>query len=239
MNRIVLGAAIALLCMPSCRYHNGRRVHGNGRMTTEQRNISGFTAVNADGSVDVVVSKGPYQVTVKGDDNVMQYVVTEVTGGQLSVHFKSSVSFIDFDDVTVYVSAPDINEFVCHGSGNITGQGRLSDSGKIIINVFGSGDIQLDVDGPSVVSEIHGSGDITLAGETKDVSCAIYGSGDFKASSLKAENAHVSIHGSGDAEVYASESLDAEIAASGDVHYRGEPKVTSSVHGSGEVSRMN
>jgi hypothetical protein len=238
MNKLLLAVSF-ILVLSSCRYHNGRRVRGNGRVSTEQRNITGFTAIDAEGSIDIVVSKGAYKVGVKADENMMQYVVTEVTEGRLSVRFKSNVSFIDFDDVTVYVSAPDINEFDAHGSGNINGEGRMTDSNKIKVSVFGSGDITLDLDCPSIESEIHGSGNITLSGETKDISCAIHGSGDFKASDLKAENAKISIHGSGDADVYASESLDAEISASGDVHYKGEPKITSTVHGSGEVSKMD
>jgi Putative auto-transporter adhesin, head GIN domain len=238
MNKVFFLAAACMLMMSSCRYSNGRRVRGDGRETTEQRNVTGFTGVETDGSIDIVVSKGAYKVNVKADGNLQQYVITEVVNGKLTVRFKSNMSFIDFDDITVYVSAPDVNEFESHGSGNIKGEGRMTDSNKMKVNIFGSGDIELEVDCPSIESEIHGSGNVSLSGETKNFTCAIHGSGDIKASDLKTENVKVSIHGSGNADVFASESLDAEISASGDVHYKGEPKITSSVHGSGEVSKM-
>jgi hypothetical protein len=38
--------------------------------------------------------------------------------------------------------------------------------------------------------------------------------------------------------VNASESLDVHIAGSGDVRYKGEPKITRSIAGSGNVSKL-
>jgi Putative auto-transporter adhesin, head GIN domain len=239
MNKFFLLTAALIILVSSCRYHNGRRIRGNGREMTEQRSVSGFTGVETDGSINLVVSKGSYKVSVKGDENLMQYVVTEVADNKLLVHFKSNVSFIDFNGITVYVSTPDINDFESHGSGNINGEGIITGGNKMSVKIFGSGDISLELDCPNIESEIHGSGNIALSGETKDFSCAIHGSGDLRASGLKSENAKVAIHGSGEAEVFASESLDAEISASGDIHYKGDPKITSSVHGSGEVSKMD
>jgi hypothetical protein len=54
----------------------------------------------------------------------------------------------------------------------------------------------------------------------------------FGLASLRAE---VSIAGSGDVEVSATEALSASIAGSGDVHYRGKPAVKRSIAGSGDV----
>jgi hypothetical protein len=240
MNKLFFLAAMLMLTMSSCRYANGRRIRGSGRTTTEQRgNLTGFTGVESQSSVDVVLTKGDYKVSIKGDDNITQYVTTEVENNRLIIRLRNNFSFIDMDDLTVYVSAPDINDIEVHGSGNITGDGRLTDANKMNIKVFGSGDIELEVDCPDVETEIHGSGNITLSGETKDFSGNIHASGDINAGNLKAENAKISVYGSGNADVFASETLDAEISASGDVHYKGEPKITSSVHGSGEVSKMD
>ncbi|HMC86954.1 MAG TPA: head GIN domain-containing protein [Chitinophagaceae bacterium] len=238
MNKYFFLAVTVLLFASSCRFHS-RRVSGNRRETTEQRNLTGFSAVESRSSIDVVLTKGDYKVTVKADENLEQYIITEVINGRLYIRMKDNISFFDSGDLTVYVSAPDINEIEVHGSGSITGQGRLSDSNKMKVKSFASGDIELEMDCPHIETEIHGSGSITLSGETKDVNCAIHASGDLNATNLKAETVKVSIHGSGSAEVFASESIEAEISASGDVHYKGDPKITSSVHGSGEVSKMD
>jgi hypothetical protein len=208
-------------------------------MGTEQRNLTGFTGVETHGSVDIIASQGNYNIKIEADQNLLQYVETNIENGRLIVRFKDGISLMHFNGAKVYVTAPELNAFETHGSGNISSQGKISDKNKIDIAISGSGDIQLELDCPEIKTGTHGSGNITLSGETKNLSSRTSGSGDVKAANLKAESVKVSIHGSGDTEVFASESLAADISGSGDVHYKGAPKVNTSVHGSGSVTKMN
>ena len=237
MNKFLLLAAF-VIAMTSCHYVNGKHVSGNGTISTEQRNVTGFTGVETHGSIDIIATQGNYNIKVEIDQNLLQYVETVVENGRLIVRFKNGISLSHFNGAKVYVTAPELNAFETHGSGNINGQGKIADKNKIDVGISGSGDIDLELDCPVVNTETHGSGNITLRGETKNLFCKTSGSGDVKASNLKAENVKTSIHGSGDNEVYASESLDVEISGSGDVHYRGEPKISTAVHGSGSITKM-
>ena len=69
--------------------------------------------------------------------------------------------------------------------------------------------------------------------DTLDVTVA--GSGDMVAPKLEARTAKVSILGSGDATIWATERLSATVAGSGDVTYFGKPQVSRTVAGSGSV----
>ncbi len=169
----------------------------------------------------------------------MEYIETTVENGHLVVRFRDGISLMDHHDAKVYVTAPELNVFEVHGSANITSQGTIADKNKINIVISGSGDIELTLDCPEVTTSTGGSGNITLKGETKNITCKTSGSGDLIAASLKAENVKVSVHGSGNAEVFASESLEIDISGSGDVRYKGTPKINTTVHGSGTVSKMD
>ncbi len=237
MNKLLFLTAL-VITVSSCHYVNGRHISGNGNITTEQRSVTSFTGVETHGSIDIIASQGNFNVKIETDQNLLQYIETYVENGRLIVRFKQGISLSNFRGAKAYVSAPQLNAFETHGSGDINSQGKISDPNKISIGVSGSGDINLELDCPDITTETHGSGNITLAGETKSLTCKTNGSGDLKAANLKAENVKTSIHGSGDNEVFASESLDVEISGSGDVHYRGEPKISTSVHGSGSVSKM-
>jgi hypothetical protein len=68
------------------------------------------------------------------------------------------------------------------------------------------------------------------------LSIEVEGSGEVDAGALVAQRAAVSVSGSGDVVVHATESLDASIQGSGDIAYRGNPAtVTRDVAGSGDV----
>jgi len=238
MNKYLLLLTGLIVVTCSCHYVNSRHISGNGNVSSEQRNVTGFTGVESHGDIDIIASQGSFNIKVETDQNLLQYIETIVDNGRLIVRFRQGISLMHLSTAKVYVTAPELNAFETHGSGNISSQGKISGKNKIDIDVSGSGDIELDLDCPEVKSETHGSGNITLTGETKNFSCRTTGSGDVKAASLKAENVKTSIHGSGDNEVFASESLDVEIFGSGDVHYKGEPKISTSVHGSGSVTKM-
>ena len=85
---------------------------------------------------------------------------------------------------------------------------------------------------------IAGSGDINLGGTANELDASIAGSGTVKADRLKAKSVVLNIAGSGDATVWATDTMKLSIAGSGDVKYWGDAKVTQSVAGSGSIKRL-
>ena len=106
------------------------------------------------------------------------------------------------------------------------------------VNLKGSGDVTItDMSGSALALDGFGSGDFTASGSVDKLTVSGFGSGHFKLSELEARDVSVRLHGSGDANVYASETLDAHTFGSGDVSYKGDPsQVNRSSHGSGDVS---
>ena len=86
---------------------------------------------------------------------------------------------------------------------------------------------------------ILGSGNITATGTVQNLSASIKGSGNLNLQSVQARAARVSIAGSGDATVNASDELSASIAGSGDIRYAGDPpRVEKNVAGSGSIRKI-
>jgi hypothetical protein len=226
---ILLGVAVIFnACGPT--------ITGNGNVHTEKRNTGDFSGVHTSGSIDVEITSGDsYAVSVEDDDNILPYIITEVEGGNLNVHYKNGFS-INNDHAKVYVTAPSLDKIGISGSGNITTKNVVKSSNKIEVNTSGSGDLHAELDAPSVDADIAGSGNISLSGRTKDFSATTSGSGDFKCSDLQSENTIVDITGSGNAHVFASVHLKASVTGSGDVYYRGNPSSPEThITGSGSV----
>jgi hypothetical protein len=232
-------ALLITLAFSSCRFVEGRNIKGDGSVGKNQRSLSGFNGVETRGSIDIEVSPGDYKVEVESDQNILPYIVTEVENGVLVVHYKEEFRGYDVTTAKVYVTAPSLNTYKTHGSGNITATGQIKGGDKIDITVGGSGNINVNVNSAVVEVDISGSGNVEVAGETKDLSTEINGSGDIHGYNLRAETVRTSTHGSGNTEISASAKLDAQIFGSGDVNYKGAPQVSSSIHGSGAINREN
>lgn len=205
-------------------------------MHDEKRSLSNINAIRTSGSIDVQINSGDnYSLTVQDDENLIPYVVTEVNGGELNIHYKDGYSIMN-DHAKVIVTVPTIDRIITSGSGDVTSDGAIKSNNGIEMNTSGSGDIKVTVNAPSVKVTGSGSGDIELSGMTKDFNCGISGSGDIKCSNLKSENAEIHASGSSDVHVFASVSLKVNVTGSGDVHYSGNP-ANPEIHitGSGTV----
>lgn len=215
-------------------------VTGNGNVIKENRDVPDFKGVKTSGSIDVEIQTGnQYHVTVQNDENLIPYVMTEVRDGVLNIHYKDGFSMIH-DHAKVWVTSPAIGKLVVSGSADIKSNGVISNSDQIEINTSGSGDIEAEVDAPSVKATSSGSGNITLSGRTKDFECRISGSGDANCADLKSENAKIRVSGSSNVHVFASVNLKVNVTGSGDVYYAGNPS-SPEIHitGSGTVKAVN
>ncbi|MEO6813665.1 MAG: head GIN domain-containing protein [Ginsengibacter sp.] len=226
---------ISSVCLLSCNIM-GDYVSGNGTIKDEKRDISTFHGVGTSGSIDVEINSGDhYSVTVENDENLLQYVVTDLKDGVLNIHYKNGYN-ISNDHAKVIVTAPSLDKISTSGSGDISATGVIKNTNTIEFSLSGSGDVSATVDAPAVHVSGSGSGTIKLSGKTKDFECKLSGSGDVDCGNLQSENATISVAGSSDVHVFASVHLKVNVAGSGDVYYQGNPSAPEiHIAGSGSV----
>jgi hypothetical protein len=222
----------------SCRFA-GKRIKGNEQVTTEDRQVSGFTGVSSHGSFDVYVKVGsPASVKIEAESNLLPYIETFIDNNVLQIDTKDEVWLRPRRSIKVYVTAPRFNKIHSNGSGDIIGQSQISDSSRLDLRVTGNGHINLDVDAPEVVAELTGNGGIQLKGQSKNFDCNLTGNGNLKAYDLMAEDTKVKILGNGDAEVYASVKLDVTVGGNGNVHYKGNAQPSTHITGNGSITQV-
>lgn len=192
-------------------------VSGNGKSTTENRSVSGFTSVELDGSGELQIEQtGTESLSITADENLLQYLTSDVSGGRLRLGTKSGTNING--TVNYKLTVKNLSEIGVQGSGSVNAKGLTSDSMKIAV---------------------AGSGNITTAGTADRMEVAIEGSGHFQGDNFKSKDAKVEINGSGGATLAVSERLDATINGSGSVEYIGDPQVTVNNNGSGTVSKKH
>jgi hypothetical protein len=208
------------------------------------RHLSGFHAVDVAGSFDVYISQGSTEsVKVEAPADVINRIVTEVDGGVLRIYNKhDSFNWGDLwghhKKIVVYVVAKNLNSISLTGSGDAFFKDGIT-ANALRLNISGSGDLTGRVEAKNLECSISGSGDMKLSGHAETAGVDLVGSGDFTARNLLTANCAVRVSGSGDAQVNASERIDASVSGSGDVRYTGAAKtVNSRKSGSGDISRF-
>jgi predicted small secreted protein len=210
---------------------------GSGKRITESRQVRGIDRVSLAGSGEVILAQGDGEsLTVETDDNLMQYVVTQVNGGTLTLGTQSGVS-VSPTRLRFTLTVEDLDGMAVSGSGEIDVE--RFEAGRLEIEVSGSGNVRIGaLAAQETEVQISGSGNVELAGQVTEQAVTISGSGEYQGGDLASERASVTIGGSGNATLWAAESLDARVTGSGSVNYYGDPTTNLSSSGSGKVRRL-
>lgn len=179
----------------------GRSVKGSGVTASEVRNVSGFTGVDVGGVFEVEITAGnDFEVTVEADENLLQYIRTEVDGGVLKI--SSTERIKSHEPLRVRVSSPTIESLEASGVCKVSLTGVRNNS----LNIGTSG-----------------ASKVSLAGETSLLTVDVSGASSVDGESLKAENARVEASGASKVNVFVTGRLVTDASGASKIGYSGGP----------------
>lgn len=215
---------LGILTSCSCSGLNVKFSH-TAAHAEEQRSLTGFERIELLGSLDIKYQQSDsFSVRVDAPVEILKKVVTRVEGDKLIVNMEGEGEMINFgvpdgDNVTVYVTSPDLLGIALRGSGDFECQ-HLLDTDNLDIMLNGSGDIKFD----DIICD--------------QVNVSLVGSGDVELKHVKMLRSYVNLVGSGDIKVNYDNSgaVEANLTGSGDITLSGSVKdYKSNVRGSGDM----
>jgi hypothetical protein len=212
-------------------------VVGSNNIITQEKQLSVYDRIEVLSSYDVIFTDGEVgKIKIKAPDNILPLIQTEVSDGLLKIGAEKNRYKVK-EPIIIYVPVDSrLKQVDIKGSADIYSEKNL-ETKALNVDIYGSGDVRLQVEASSLALKIDGSGDIRVGGKTDNLSININGSGDVEVPNLKAEKAAISISGSGDVSAYVTEDVDISIAGSGDVIIKGNPKkIKQKIKGSGRVN---
>ncbi|MFD2565934.1 head GIN domain-containing protein [Pseudotenacibaculum haliotis] len=242
MKKFILTAFILTITfsVDAQSWWGNKKVRGNGNVTTITRSTGDYDGVSLGGFFDVILVRGTEgKIKIEGEENLMEYIVTEVSRGTLKVKVEKGINLKTTRRITVTVPVREIDHVSLGGSGNVRSEILLK-AEDFKVSLGGSGNIELEVDATNVKSSIGGSGNIKLSGKADHMKGSIAGSGTIKAYELQVNSIKASIAGSGDIRVSVKDEIKATVAGSGSIYYKGNPpKIDTKSVGSGSVKSRN
>lgn len=211
MKKLLMLSLICIMALSACNWH---RIHGNGTIKSESRDVPAFKAITCDGGYEVQIDcQAKQSLTIETDENLLPSIKTEVHNNTLHIYTKGFL--LPSNRIRIAVSVPNINAFTANGS----------TEGDV--NNINNNDLDIG---------INGSGKLHLNGKSDNVDFHTSGSSKIDATSLISENSHIQINGSGNIQVYVTNSIDVQINGSGTVKYKGDAKnVNQQINGSGRI----
>lgn len=229
---------IALLFITVCSAQ--KRIKGNGNVVTIERNTGDYDALKVGGFYEVELVGGQEgKITIQGEENLMEYIETDVKGGVLTIKSRDNMNVSPSRGEDVYITIPveKIDAIRLSGSGKLSGTQTL-DANNFKVHTSGSRKVELSLNTKSLTVITSGSSGVNLSGNAENIDVTSSGSSNVNAFDLNVDHVDVRSSGSSDVNVSANETLNTRVSGSGDVRYRGNPdKIKNKTSGSGDVSK--
>ena len=236
MNRCIalLLAAVVILPAGGCGLEG---IAGSGVSASRKGDAKDFTAVEVSGPFEVTLERGDkFDVTVTGDDNLLEYVEIKNAGGKLSIGIQAERNLRPQLGLRAKISLPAIEAVSLTGACNGSIHG-FKGGKQLKVNVIGASKLEGEVEVDKLSLEAIGASQIKLTGRVHECSADAEAASQLHLGDLAVEKAVVRLNAASTGEVKASDKLDYELNAASHLDYRGSPKIgTSQVEGASSVS---
>ena len=174
---------------------------GSGHMAAEVRDLGDFSSIDVSSVFQVeVIAQRDFHVEVEADDNLLQYIRTDVSNGELRISLDKKVK--TGNPLRVRVGMPNVE--------------RLEASGASKVNITNVKNSELAID-------TSGASKIEVSGETSNLTIDVSGATQVNASDLRAVNADVDASGASRVNVNVSGELKSEASGASNINYTGTP----------------
>jgi hypothetical protein len=190
-------------------------IRGNGHMVTEERKVDPFINIETGGAFRIDWHSGPPAVSITVDENLIQYVETEVRNKVL--HVRTARSVRPRHSIKLEVTSNALE------GASFSGASRLNAH---------------QLSGSKFYLETTGASNATLDGAVDELVANLTGASDLRAESLQTKVAELSVTGAGDASVAVSDTLKVSITGAGKVEYIGNPPhIERDITGAGSIRK--
>jgi hypothetical protein len=212
----------------------GDGVKGDGNVVKQERKVSDFTSLEVSGAFNVYLYQGKSEsLTIEADDNLMQYIKTEMKGDKLEI-YTDGKNIKDYTEMNIYLTFEELEMIDISGAVSISGDGRMTFD-ELSIDGSGASDIKLDLEVSMLRADFSGASEIELSGEAKAVKFDCSGASEIKAYDFIIEYCELDVSGAAEIAVHVTTNLEVDVSGAAEVKYKGSPKVYSDVSGAASL----
>ncbi len=185
------------------------------------KNLGDFTTVRAFDQIDVLLVKSnENKIVIKGQGKEDVEVVTK--NNELKVRMKTTKMFKGDDvSVTLYYNK-NIDQVEASEGARVASQDTFTAT-AFVLNTKEGAEIKLNLDVKKLTSKANSGGILNIAGTAKTHDIVITSGGIFNGKELITEQTSVSINAGGEADVHATELVEAKTRAGGEITVYGNP----------------
>lgn len=231
----LLLALVGLAGFTSCHFG---KVTGSGHQVTENRKVDNFDRIDVSGAYEVKLKQdSTLSIAITADDNLMKHIRTQVSGGQLRIYSKRSLSTVK--PMVLVIGVKSLSEVKVSGAVDVESQGRIN-TGNFGLNISGASKIKLDLSAADVNTEARGATEINMTGQAAAHKVKLTGAGKLFAFDFVVGDYKINTSGATHCEINVLKNLAVNSSGASEVNYRGNPSsVSNNKSGASSINKVN
>ncbi|MFA9406244.1 MAG: head GIN domain-containing protein [Anaerolineales bacterium] len=211
-------------------------VRGSGDVVEETRAVSGVSGVNLATIGDMTIELGDTEsLRIEAEDNLMEYLETEVRGGKLSIGTSDNIRLEPTKPIRYTLTVTGLDTIEISSVGDI--QAPDLEAEQFSISISSTGDLTMgELNANELDVDMSSTGSLGIAGgEVKTQTVTSSSTGNYTAEDLASGEADVRLSSTGSATIWVRDTLKANLSSTGDLRYRGDPTVDATTSSTGDV----
>ena len=216
-------------------------VRGSGILITEDRPVSGFTAIQLDGAGRLFIVQGDSEsLKIRADDNLMANLTAEVQEDTLVLGYREQFwrkTFLPSQPVVYALTMTEMSTLTLNGAADVEIQALETEA--FDLEIYGAGNVVVQsLSAEKLSVNLSGAGSVSVRGTVTEQTVHLDGASNYQAGGLQSRHTSIEINGLGQGIVWAAETLQTNINGGGSVSYYGAPEVVQQFSGLGEVRNL-
>lgn len=206
-------------------------VKGNGNVVEEKRKAGKFNEIKVSRGMNVYISQGnENEVLVKADDNLLEFIETEVEGRVLKVTANRNIGRATSKKVLVTVR--DLKSIQSVAGSNVFSEEMLKCKDLDLQGSAGS-NIKIEVSAENMDVRSSAGSNVKIDGQTKFFTGKASAGSNIKAEGLTAINCNAETSSGANIWITVTDEFQANASSGGNIFYSGSPKTTNIKRSSG------
>ncbi len=229
---IVFLLAAFTLSAVSCIPH----IRGNGDVVKEERNLSGFDALEASTGIEVLVTQDSTEkVVVETDSNIQKILKTKVENGTLKIYLEEGV--LHTRQLRVFVTLKQLRSVNTSSGAHVNTENKIT-AEKLKINSSSGSGVKMEVSADHLTAESSSGSNIKITGTAASFNGDSSSGSGIDASGLTAEKGTLSGSSGSHIKAQITKEIKANASSGASISITGNPPVRDTDSSSGGSVRF-
>lgn len=186
----------------------------------QNRQVAAFNKIETSGSVNVIYTNSDsLSLSVSASETEIDNVETKVDGSTLKVYNKGNFTM----PVNVYIKNNALMDVQSSGASSFRTT-NLIKTDSLNLNVSGSSDVNIKIEGRSIKTIQNGASELKLSGSAANLFSELSGAATLKAYDLTVDKANVATTGASTAKIFVNDKLTANASGASNIKIKGNAK---------------